>query len=276
MKKTSSPQATGLFCELLSEPAKSEILSPRPKFGWMLSGSTPGAFQTAFRIIVGTSPEFIIWDAADMWDTEKRVDEASLHVPYSGKPLESQTKYFWKVMIWDNRGIASHWSEIQKFKTGDIIPDAQHPSLKLTTTTENPIRLIRKSEDSLFLDFGKVAFGTIEIVKTVDDSKKIKILLGEVSDGTASINENPGGARRFKRLTLELEPEKPLHKLTIPPDERNTTTTLPNSSPGAILMPTDIGEVLPFRYCEIIGDLGFIDKRSVRRVSAHYPFDPPP
>lgn len=40
------------------------------------------------------------------------------HLAYNGKPLESATEYFWKVMVWDNAGKQSAWSETANFTTG--------------------------------------------------------------------------------------------------------------------------------------------------------------
>ena len=38
-------------------------------------------------------------------------------------------------------------------------------------------------------------------------------------------------------------------------------------------MPPEVGEVLPFRYCEIVGYPGELTADSIRQIRVHYPFD---
>ena len=48
--------------------------------------------------------------------------------------LSDNSKYFWKVRIWDRKGKPSSWSEIQSFRTGVLLKIMELPgtdSLKL-------------------------------------------------------------------------------------------------------------------------------------------------
>ena len=55
-------------------------------------------------------------------------------------------------------------------------------------------------------------------------------------------------------------------RIAIPPDKRNT-------GQQAVLMPKHIGEVTPFRYCEIENYTYPLQEKDVVRESAFYPFN---
>ena len=46
------------------------------------------------------------------------MSDASIQVRYTGKALASVNKYFWKVMVWDNRGNVSAWSNMATWQMG--------------------------------------------------------------------------------------------------------------------------------------------------------------
>src|SRR5262249_27784942 len=57
-----------------------------------------------------------------------------------------------------------------------------------------------------------------------------------------------------------------VYSVAIQPDTRN-------SSGAAVRMPQSVGEVMPFRYCEISGYNGKLTAQQVRQVVTHYAFD---
>ena len=280
MKERFTPPPIGLICELLRYHDGVAINNPKPKLGWMIDDPSPNTFQIASRIMVATSAELLLSDQPDMLDTkEKNVDDEwtsdsrSLHVEYNGHPLAPNSTYYWKVRIWNNRGERSYWSTIAVFHTGDFDPRGGQIVENVISEPVSPLKMIHKSKERLFVDFGSVGFGTLVLKLDLDEDKTIEVLLGEISDGVASVCENPGGARRFKKLTFTLKSGERSHRLVIPSDETNTKTIARNGNQSAILMPEHIGEVTPFRYCELIGDLGNIGKHQISRLTAHYPFD---
>jgi alpha-L-rhamnosidase len=116
-------------------------------------------------------------------------------------------------------------------------------------------------DGALWLDFGRAAFGTVII--PVAAARALVVHLGEKLDDTGRIDRSPPGTIRYRRIEQQAQPGD--CRIVIPPDERNT-------KPGAILMPTDIGEVLPFRYVEI-ENAADIQPDGVQQVAVHYPFD---
>ena len=112
--------------------------------------------------------------------------------------------------------------------------------------TEIPPSTSCITEDgSLFVDFGKAAFGTLIIPIPKDSSRNsIVVHLGENLSPDGRIDRSPPGSIRYIRIEQKFDTNQNYCRITIPKDERNT-------GPGAIKMPSHLGEVYPFRYAEI-------------------------
>jgi alpha-L-rhamnosidase len=107
---SSSLHIEKLKCEYLHNPIGIDALSP--SLSWQIkSNGGRGEKQTAYRIMVASSAENLDEGNANLWDSGKVETDQSQHVEYKGTPLESRTKCFWKVKIWDNDGKPSTWSE---------------------------------------------------------------------------------------------------------------------------------------------------------------------
>jgi alpha-L-rhamnosidase len=66
-----------------------------------------GARQTAYRILVGSIPEWLSEGKANLWDSGKVESDQSAHVAYAGQRLESRQRVYWKVTMWDETGSVS-------------------------------------------------------------------------------------------------------------------------------------------------------------------------
>jgi alpha-L-rhamnosidase len=128
-------KVTNLRCEYLpSELNKPEALSnpivltenQKPRLSWTIeSTSNPpqrGIYQSAYRIIVASSLENLKRDIGDLWDTGKVNSGESTHIEYIGKPLKSGQDCFWKVMVWDQDGNPSQFSEPARWTIGLLKP----------------------------------------------------------------------------------------------------------------------------------------------------------
>ena len=100
---------SGLKCEYLTNPLGLNVLHPR--FTWQIESQEENFIQTAYEIRVATSVMMLDQKNKLVWNSGKVNSDHSVNVEYKGKPLESQTRYFWQVRIWDNKGITSGWSE---------------------------------------------------------------------------------------------------------------------------------------------------------------------
>jgi len=119
---------TGLQVEHRVNPTGLDDANPR--FQWRLSGDTKGLKQSAYHIVVSSSP-----DKADLWDSGKVTASAS-HVRYAGKPLPSSADIHWKVQTWNGDDKASGWSEAQKFTTALIGSEPTAPWISFKDTSQ--------------------------------------------------------------------------------------------------------------------------------------------
>ena len=82
-----------------------------PSFSWRLDAKGKNIYQSAYRIIVTDEA------AAVVWDTGKILSSRQLEIAYEGVPLQSTTRYYWKVMVWNQKDNPSSWSEEAFFET---------------------------------------------------------------------------------------------------------------------------------------------------------------
>ncbi len=258
---------SGLMCELMGHPELAKITDPRPEFGWVVRSRVRSDTQTAYQILVASSRERLDRDEGDLWDSGKTASARSIGIEYAGKPLSLNTTCLWKVRVWNGADQASPYAQAQTFRTGVLSETHATARYPLATTKVRPARLIRKAEGHYFVDFGRAAFGTVELTLTSPTAgKQVQIHLGEVPFDDCTIHREPGGSRRYRMITLTLDADTHTYRVPIPVDKRNT-------GPQAIRMPGTVGEVMPFRYCEVIGSPSSLDASSIRQIAVHYPFD---
>ena len=241
------------------------IRSRFPRFSWVVNDDRNDVMQTAWRVQFGTSLSCLEYGTPDVWDSGMRTGSDSVSVPYGGTALEPDTIYFWRVMTWNN-GEPQPWSRIKAFRTAEELSEYETPSYPLTKETQPELLPRLKDCDSLILaDFGKDAFGQLELTLSSFREDTLTISLGEcLKDGR--IDRSPGGARRFLRQTLTVLPGRHSYGIAVPSNRGNTGRS-------AVKMPCCIGEVMPFRYCEIEGDDLNYRNIQICRQTVQYPFD---
>lgn len=243
-----------------------EIAQKKPFFGWIVNSDQNNTLQTAYQILVASSLENIQKNVGDFWDSGKTESGESQNVSYSGKELMPNSVYFWKVKTWDNHGSESSYSIVSQFKTAAKLVDYATAQYPLQKQDVYPATIKSISASETFIDFGKAAFGRLRLTLFgTYGSDTVTVHLGEAQkDGR--INRTPGGTIRYSVYKLILKSGWNTYEIAINPDKRNT-------GPNAILVPEYIGEVTPFRYCEIEGYSEPIHKNQVVQVTAFYPFD---
>lgn len=112
---------TDLRCEYLSDPLGLDVAHPR--FSWVCSSGERGRRQASYQIIVATTEAKLEEATGDAWDTGRVRSSGQTHIEYSGIPLESGTRYHWKVRLWDQDGGMSSWSASACFETGLLKPE---------------------------------------------------------------------------------------------------------------------------------------------------------
>ena len=109
-------EVKNLRVEYLVNPIGVDATSPR--LSWVIKSAKRGDLQQSFQIIVSSTTENLATDKGDLWNTGKMVSDQSVQVTYRGKSLQSGTKYFWKVRIWDVDGKPSAWSKTAFWSMG--------------------------------------------------------------------------------------------------------------------------------------------------------------
>lgn len=94
--------------------------NPIPEFSWILQSTERGTMQTAYEIYVSDDSKKL--DAGNCWQSGKISGNQSFGIRYAGKSLQSFTRYFWKVRVWNQKGEASEWSQTSWFETSMMKP----------------------------------------------------------------------------------------------------------------------------------------------------------
>ncbi|MBX3256875.1 MAG: family 78 glycoside hydrolase catalytic domain [Chitinophagaceae bacterium] len=122
--KSQAPAVAELRCQYLHNPLGIDI--PDPALGWIIkvpeSSGLTDVHQTAYHILVASSPGLLEKNTGDIWDSKKVPSASSTHVLFGkagkGKPaktLQTEMRCYWKVKVWttskSGKEVASVWSE---------------------------------------------------------------------------------------------------------------------------------------------------------------------
>lgn len=265
------------MCELLTHPELTVITSRKPSFGWIVNDGRQGAVQTGYRILVASSEDALGKDQADLWDSGKIASDESVSVPYGGTPLPAGSTCWWKVRTWDKDDKPSPWSAPQRINIGEASADEPFYSDGWTDGPDGrvranrhplevhpfpPVMVINKGPGHCFADFGRAAFGTLSISLTSKTGgEDVEVRLGEKRGAGDTVETNPGGSVVYRNVHLTLKPGTYTYKIELP------------TSNYGMRMPEHIGEVVPFRFCEIIGSPSLIRNEDLTQLAVWYRFD---
>ena len=106
---------TNLTVEYNTTPMGIDV--DKPRFAWqMLAGDNErGHKQSAYQIQVYDP------SGEEVWNSDKVSSSSSVAIPYTGPPLQAETRYTWTVRVWGQNGkelVAASW-----FETGLMNPD---------------------------------------------------------------------------------------------------------------------------------------------------------
>jgi alpha-L-rhamnosidase len=102
-------------CEMLVNPQGIDVTKPR--FSWEIFSSKRNIMQEVYQVIVASSKEKLSKNIGDLWNSGRVNSNASIHIQYAGKPLQSRMQCYWKVKTVTNQGDSS-WSEPASFSIG--------------------------------------------------------------------------------------------------------------------------------------------------------------
>ena len=231
---------SGLMVEFIREPANVTITDSLPEFSWIVPDEA--VFQKSYQILVSSSESKINNNIGDIWDSGMVNSSSSSNIEQSGKPLSPISKYFWKVRIMDKYGRLSQYSKYQKFRTG-LFSGAISNGNSFQIELIEPKSIVKITPTSYLIDFGKDAFGTLQLNYHAKKSDTLIIGLGEKLNGRV-IDRKPGGTIRYQEIKLPVNSKMTNYTLALKPDIRNTTSQ-------AVHLPDSLSVITPFRYCEI-------------------------
>ena len=139
-----------------------------------------------------------------------------------------------------------------------LVPVARSAPVHLVE--QPPVQIAAVASNVFLVDFGRVAFGNLQLNPPMNAAGNITVRFGEaLVDGR--INRKPPGSVRYAQVESALDGNKPL-VVEPPADKRNT------GQPQAVLTPPEWGVVLPFRWVEIEGWPGELRPGNLYRRAA--------
>ena len=241
------------------------VRSSRPTFGWIVPDCGRGTHQRKYRIIVSDNIDDAEACRGNVWDSGFVRSSQSVAVPYGGDALHPDKLYFWRVAVSTTTGGRSEWSDAEPFRTASVLSDYA-PSYRMQICECDEPREVRRLDAStVSVEFGRVSFGSLELtLQSPEGGDTIHVAIGEAAK-EARIDTRPPGTVRYYRYPLILGKGTRTYRVIPAPDARNT-------GPQAVPAPDYLGEVAPFRYCQIECGDDIAVERAVRRTTV-YPFD---
>ena len=137
----------------------------------------------------------------------------------------------------------------------------------VVSATDAPVKMVKRADGVWFADFGKAAFGNIEITSPdATPGAKLTVHLGEALASAETIHRKPGGTVRYQKHEVTLRPRvavSPAIKWSPPGWLKDGFLDAAKGAP----------DVMPFRYAEIEGAPASFAASQIRRVSWSVPFD---
>jgi alpha-L-rhamnosidase len=135
-----------LRCEYLKDPLG--IDTAQPRLSWTVQSHQRAQRQTAYELLVASSPERLRQDQGDLWQVAQVASDETAQVVYAGKPLGSRQGCFWKVRAWDRDGNPGDWSAPALWEMGLLKADdwkAHWIEADLKPATAGAVPMFRKA-----------------------------------------------------------------------------------------------------------------------------------
>lgn len=278
------PAPSGLSLEYLRSPDAAVITDATPDFAWIFPQS--GKEQSAYRILVASSPHLLKEDQADLWDSEAVQSSASVNIAYAGKELKYNNSYWWQVKIWSKDGLESSYSKAQQFNTGNFDQsNINYPGeskwIELTSNhwvsedkqcatfqRFDPVTTLFTKKGKYFADYGKSVIGILEFTATAQkDGTPISVHLGERKNDDQTVNKKPGRSNiGYQQIDMKLK--KGTHHYIVKLAERRKSGYLHTQK-----LAPHYPDVIPFRYVEIQGKPKAYAISETKQAALFYYFD---
>ena len=255
------------MCELLAKSGLVPVTDATPEFSWEFKDGLPSDAQTAYQLQVVSTTELFKSDTPDLWDSGRVTSNRSLYIAYAGKPLPAGGKAFWRVRVWDRKQRVGAWSQVCEFALSETLGADSALHYPPEQKQLKPVRVVTNQQGRVFVDFGKAAFGWVELLPPRDEEHRGSFLLhiGEKAVGD-SVDTHPGGSIRYAKVRGALTRPVLFYRVPLMADARNT-------GGAAVRLPKELGVVMPFRYVEVEECPYPVTADSIRQIAVNYPFD---
>ncbi len=105
-----------LRCNYRVNPMGIETLTPN--FSWQIATHEQNWLQSAYQIVVATTPEALTEKNYNVWNSGKTNGGESVSITYDGPALKARQRYYWKLRVWDQNNKVSVWSEPASWEMG--------------------------------------------------------------------------------------------------------------------------------------------------------------
>lgn len=257
---------TVLRCELLKGEVLQAIVDPTPNFAWVVPVGDSGGRQTGYQIQVTEAAVGFDRGLPLVWDSGIVESSLSLGVEYNGQGLQPLQTYEWRVRVGVEGGELGHWAKPQRFTMASVLDDA--PSAHLTVGSPvRPESIVELEPGRYLLDFGKVAFGYLELDLIASEAGELSVHFGERGSELGVLRELPEKSSvRYYEVPLAISKGNGVYGVHPPKNNRNT-------KPVAIAIPGRFGTIAPFRYVEIETSGLELSKLEAKQIAIHYPWD---
>lgn len=292
IRAESAVAPTALLCDLLAHPEETVINTAVPKFGWVYNPSSRDDAQTGYRIIVSSSEVLAEQGTGDMWDSGIVNRSDSINVPYDGKRLRRNKDYYWRVQTVDGAGRTSPMSAIQQFRTdGKLREPSDLPwtdpagqpfkglfynasrniwanRYPLRFVTASPVLVTNTAPGRWFIDFGQDAFGYVRLqLHGAGSGTDVEARFGEMADGLA-VNTHPPARSQVRYAHVNVTLPTGDDVCSIRPPAHSVYDIKRDIDP-----PQNFGEVMPFRYFELVNFPGTLTAADVTQERLLDEFD---
>jgi alpha-L-rhamnosidase len=133
-----------LRCEYSVDPLGIDVATPR--LFWQVESADRGERQTAWQVLVASSPDILSAGRGDLWDSGRVDSDATTHIRYAGAALASSQKVHWKVRVWDRGGRPSGWSAPATWTMG-VLTAQEWKGIWIGAPAETETLLLRRTFD---------------------------------------------------------------------------------------------------------------------------------
>lgn len=204
-----------LTCDMAVNPLA--VINNQPRLSWQLISEKLNVSQKAYQILIASSKEKLQNNEADVWDSGKVLSNQSQLINYIGSSLKNETKYFWKVKIWEEANQESSFSEPAFFRMAPSTSELNPTWIGAITKADSHLpegrhyhtaTFKRAKKDSIINASDSLSRRSIMLRKPFSISKKIKeavVYISGLGHYELSLNGTKIGNSEFAPLWTDYD-----------------------------------------------------------------------